>query len=289
MRPSVSIVVCTRNRAGALKDCFAAIQCMEGEFELIVVDNGSEDDTRKVIEEFTGNGVFPVRYILEPTKGLATARNTGWRAAKGDLIAFTDDDCYPDVSFVRAIIEEFKDEPKLGYVGGRIMLHDPEHLPITIKESMVKEKISPLSYIPAGTIHGANLTIRRDALQASDGFDELLGAGTPFPSEDIEMVARLSSLGYPGVYSPRPVVRHNHGRKTITEKEALERDYDFGRGAYYATCAINKAPGKWVLRLWLSSMRRRPIRSSLREIAGALGYLRARYRARGESAGQQDS
>jgi glycosyltransferase involved in cell wall biosynthesis len=93
----VSVVVATHNRAGNLERMLAGLAAQERPAdEVIVVDDGSTDDTQVVLERHRGRGTLPLRVIRRPAAaGPATAREEGWHAASGELVAFTDDDCVP--------------------------------------------------------------------------------------------------------------------------------------------------------------------------------------------------
>jgi GT2 family glycosyltransferase len=191
----------------------------------------------------------------EPRVGLSRARNKGWRAATGDIIAFTDDDCYVDPNYVDAIFEAFQEDLRIGFVGGRILLFDATDYKITINESEVRQEFRPRIFVPTGAVQGANFAFRKTVLQRIGGFDERLGAGTPFPSEDIDMVASALWSGVIGVYDPRPLVYHHHGRKTWQEALMLMRTYDAGRGAYYAKYVMRSDSRCIYLREWLKSIK----------------------------------
>jgi len=247
-------------------------------FESVVVDNASTDHTAATIKEFAAEANYPVTFVFEPNPGLGNARNAGWRRAHGDVIAFTDDDCYVDRHFAQAILTVFQTNDTLGFLGGRILLHDLTDLQMTIQESTEKQEFPPGKLIPAGAIHGANFAFRRRALESVGGFDPRLGVGTSLPSEDIEMVNRLSAQGWPGLYTPEPVVYHHHGRKTSADAEKLRRGYDHGRGAYYMALLLNPGLRIQALRFWFWCIRHQELQRTQREIHGALDYLRQRLR-----------
>jgi glycosyltransferase involved in cell wall biosynthesis len=272
----ISLIVCTRNRAEPLKRCLASIAqiACSRRWELIMVDNGSTDATAAVIREFAERSAITVHYVSQPVKGLSNARNAGLAAAAGAIIAFTDDDCYPQADFLERIALAFEDD-RLGYVSGRIMLHDPTDYPATINESLVPLEFSPHRYLAPGAIKGANLAFRRVALDQVAGFDPLFGSGALFPSEDVDTSARVSMHGWLGAYDPTIVVSHHHGRKAA-DVGSLHRSYDIGRGAYHAKLALQDRAFRQALKGWRGLPRRalhRP--ATIRwELAGALDYAR---------------
>ena len=245
-------------------------------FELVIVDNGSSDDTALVIKAFEKNAGFNVVSAFESVSGLGNARNRGWRMASGEICAFTDDDCYVERDFAHAILAAFRNKQRLGYLGGRIMLFDPTDLRITINESKIPRFLPAGRFVPAGVIQGANFSFRRRALDDARGFDPLLGAGTRFPAEDVEICARLSSLGWDGMYSPSPVVHHHHGRKSPEQAGTLHESYDVGRGAYYCANLLNPGLRLATTRFWFRTFRTNSRGRNVRELQGAFGYLGAR-------------
>jgi hypothetical protein len=271
----VSLIVCTRNRAPQLRRMLArASELRADRWELIIVDNGSTDGTAAVLEEFRDRIPVPLTVTREGRPGLGRARNAGLRVARGELVAFTDDDCYPSEDYLQRIRECFAaGSPDLAYVGGRILLFDPTDYPITIQEETLVIPVPPAAFVRAGLIQGANMGFRRAALEAVGGFDERMGSGTPFACEDVEMLARLSASGWTGCYDPRPLVYHHHGRKTAGEAQAHMRQYDFGRGAYYAKCLFNPSLRAIYAKTWYWSMGAMPWRKSFREIRGAVRFL----------------
>lgn len=275
----LSIVICTRNRAAQLPRCLEAIAAMDKPmaFELVLVDNASTDDTPRVIDEFAATANFPVVHVSEPTPGLGQARDTGWRAAKGEIIALTDDDCYVEQDYATNLVAFMDAHPEVGFFGGRILLHDPEDLPVTILIGTKVRHYQPYRFIRPGGIQGANFGARRALIEKHGGFDVRLGAGTPFPAEDIELVGRLCAEGERGIYLPDVTVRHHHGRRTQEEVKKLFDGYERGAGAYYAL--MLRRPGLMKLKVaygWIMrSIRRKPHRS-LREI-GAIREFWKRY------------
>jgi GT2 family glycosyltransferase len=210
--------------------------------------------------------------MVETTPGLGRARNLGWKTASGDVISFTDDDCYPEQDFLAAVLEAFKANPLLGFIGGQIRLYDPTDYRITIQEHDRREHLPPRSFIPTGLIQGANLSFRRAAIDAVAGFDEMFGAGSLFACEDIDIVARISAAGWDGAYDPGPVVYHHHGRKTDEQVTRLMRQYDRGRGAYYAKGLLNPVLRATTLKNWYWSIRSQPSSQTRRELAAAFEY-----------------
>jgi GT2 family glycosyltransferase len=267
------VVVCTRDRDSKLKRCVDALLSVTTarDWELVIVDNASTDGTREYVASLGqkhSHGV-KVTTAFEQKRGLSAARNKGWRTANGEIVAFTDDDCYVSTDYVDSVIRVFEDNPNIGFLGGRLLPFDPLDYRIAIQESQQRRDFRPWTFIAAGEVAGANMAFRRTALERIGGFDERLGAGTPFPCEDVDAEAAALWAGVPGVYDPRPVVYHHHGR---TEREAQElmRTYDAGRGAYYAKYILRRDSRPEYARVWMRSIKN-DWGGALRTCAAALG------------------
>jgi glycosyltransferase involved in cell wall biosynthesis len=271
----LSLIICTRNRAAQLAETLKRVATIRSRlsWELIVADNGSTDRTNEVVREYAAVSERPVRGICMPGRGVSYARNAGWQAAESDVVTYIDDDCYPAEGYLDAVFECFAKEPRLGFVGGRILLHDPSDRRITIQESLERQFFAPDSFIPVGVFHGANLAFRRAALTEVGGFDPWFGAGALFTGEDAELAARISAAGWKGAYDPTPLVYHHHRRKTARDEWWLMRSYDRGRGAYYAKCILNKDMRQRYVRNWLLSRSSYSWKTSALEIVAGLEYV----------------
>jgi glycosyltransferase involved in cell wall biosynthesis len=282
-----SLIICTRNRAAKLAQTLKKVLAIRSRlaWELIVADNGSTDETSGIVREFAAACDHSVQLICQPGRGVSYARNAGWQSAKSDIIAYIDDDCYPAEDFLDAVSDCFSKDPKLGFVGGRILLHDPSDRRITIQESLEQQTFPPKSFIRPGVIQGANLAFRRAALTEVGGFDPWFGAGALFTGEEAELLARISAAGWTGAYDPTPLVYHHHGRKTAGDEWHLMRSYDRGRGAYYAKCVLNPSMRQVYVRNWLLTRRHYSWRTSTLEIVAGLEYV-ARAFITGRSPGK---
>ena len=273
-------MICTRNRVHRLRSCLRYLrgaQVPRGGWELVLVDNGSTDATPAVIEEFRRSALCEVIVVSQPIEGLARSRNAGLRRARGDIIAFTDDDCYIDPGFLVQIETVFASR-KIDFLGGRILLYDPADDAITTQTRPHAVVLEPGSFVTPGFIHGANMAVRRDVVVAIGGFDPGLGAGTAlYAAEDTEFLARASAYGWRGAYDPGPVVYHHHGRKPGRDVWRLMKRYDYGRGAYYASCllmpTVRVSCLRHIYRELKASLRRTDFGSIARELSGMIQFL----------------
>lgn len=207
-RPDASIVVATHNRARRLSDLIEAVRAQSHpreRFELVVVDDGSSDETAAVLDGAVAGGGLELRVIrLAGSAGRATAREHGWRAARGALIAFTDDDCVPDSDWLAAGIEACRAHPG-AIVQGRT---EP------IGEEL--ESISPWRLAFTRTIRVAeldpgfatcNVFYPRDLLERVGGFD-VERYGRVHGGEDSDLAWRAIAAGARGTFAPEAIVRH---------------------------------------------------------------------------------
>lgn len=275
MSVDLSIVICTRNRADRLEPMLRSLAALRSDrtWEVLLVDNASTDNTFAVLQN-ADDLAGRKRVLSAETVGLGAARDFAWRSATGEIITFTDDDCYVGPDFVNAVVTVFAENPELACLGGRILLYDPTDARITIDERETAESIPDHTFVKAGTLQGANLSFRRNALEAIGGIDPALGAGTPFPCEDVDAVAATVWAGLQAGFDPRPVIWHHHGRKS-GDLPRLQREYDLGRGAYYAKHLLHKDRRFTYLKGWMHEALLWPSRVP-REIVGAGRYFRHR-------------
>jgi glycosyltransferase involved in cell wall biosynthesis len=228
--PRVSIIVPTRNRAEKLQRCIASFQRINTsiDWELIIVDNGSNDGTAELLASLH---VANCKIVREPRKGSALARNAGIKHAAGEILAFTDDDCYVTENYIDALCNAFDRDASVGFIGGRILLFDRTDLPVTINEGVDYRRFNKMTFLPAGVVQGANMAFRRSALNAIGNFDESFATISGF---DVVACACALWKGIVGANDPSVVVFHHHGRKNQQQFRARTRFYDFGRGSYYA-------------------------------------------------------
>lgn len=216
----VSLVICTRNRPAYLKNCLESLQHQRCRpCEIIVVDNASvTDETRRIAQ------AFGVRYIREDRPGLDVARNSGARAAKGSIVAYTDDDTQPDAYWVYRIAETFRN-PAIAAMTGLVIAAS-----LDTEAEVIFEKFWPFNrgYLrktfdrkflrasfdtapPVWEIGaGANMAFRRELFEAVGYFDERLDVGKAGCSGDSELWYRILANGFTIEYNPLAVVGHKH-------------------------------------------------------------------------------
>lgn len=194
---AVSVIVPIRNRPEALRQCLAALAEQDLPltlFEVLVCDDGSEEDVRTVAEQAQQTGLL-VRYLRQAPSGPATARNLGIRHAQAEIIAMTDSDTLPDRAWLRNLVEALTDHPEAVGVEGKVYAeNDGEFGPLGEGPTNLK----------GGVFLTCNCAYRREALFQVGGFDESF----PYPAyEDTDLAARAGQLG-PILWQPNAIVIH---------------------------------------------------------------------------------
>jgi len=225
--PTLSVCICTRNRPEDLERAIGALMASEDkEFELIIVDNAPVDDrTARVVAGFPG-----VRYVVEPRPGLDIARNAGARAARGAIVAYTDDDVEVSSTWTWGIRSAFADPLVMAVTGIVIPSRldtlsqylfekywgfNKGYLPREFDQAWFRAKLpfgAPVWEIGAG----ANMAFRKEIFLLAGWFDERLDVGAAGCSGDSEMWYRILAEGWNCRYLPQLVVYHHH-RKTMKE------------------------------------------------------------------------
>jgi len=210
----------------------------EGTWEVVIVDNGSTDDTVNILSKNPPDGL-PIRLVQEPRPGASHARNAGIAAASGRLIAQTDDDCLVAPDWLTRISAAWIHHPDAGTIGGRIELADPADLKISLRTGTEPIAIDT-TYSALHNLGGCNLSFRRDTLVSIGCFDPRFGPGTASGSaEDLDIYHRLIKARYKLYYEPSILVLHAHGRRDHGTLSALRHIYTVSRGAFYAKHILN--------------------------------------------------
>jgi glycosyltransferase involved in cell wall biosynthesis len=239
----ISVIVCTYNRCEQLKTALAHLVAMdipEGlTWELLVVDNNSGDETKRVVMEAAALAPVVVQYHFEGKQGKSFALNLGIERAKGHILAFTDDDAVVDSGWLRNIARTFE-QTDCAAMGGRIIatwgsLKRPTWMGADGKYPLMDcivafdlgDEVAPLSRPP----YGANVAIRRETFTRNGGFRTDLGptAGNEIRGEDTELFVRLEQAGERMVYSPHALVFHPVEEKRLTKAFFEAWYYSHGR------------------------------------------------------------
>ncbi|MFN6565819.1 glycosyltransferase [Dendronalium sp. ChiSLP03b] len=231
----ISAIICTHNRdtyLGAAIDSLLA-QDFAADFEVIVVDNGSSDRTREVVEQRASNP--RLKYVFEPTIGLSVARNTGARVATTEILAYLDDDAVASTHWLQVLDSAFKNNSKLAIAGGKVTLLWPQGIqqPLWLSPGLAGNlgaydlgESSIYIKQPSLTPRGLNYCLRRSFLEEIGGFDPHLGrvGKNLLSNEELQMTEFALERNWQVAYLPEALVAHN------VAPERLKRSWFLNRG-----------------------------------------------------------
>lgn len=239
----LSVIIPTRNRADLLKSTLQSLESQtlqRDSFEVIVVDNGSTDNTRQVVESVQQQ-LVNVRYFYDPTPGLHVGRHLGMKMAKSDILVYADDDIEAFPTWLEAIAETFQDQD-VALVGGKDLPKFESKPPDWIYKMWEENKhgnriLGYLSIIDLGDkkksitpyhVYGCNFSVRKSVLLEAGGFhpdampQELIqyrGDGESHVSKFIE------NMGYRTIYNAKASVFHIVPKERLTETYFCKRAY----------------------------------------------------------------
>ena len=282
------VVLCTRDRAqGAVATVESILANTYEGFELLVIDQSSDAETRQALSRFELDPRF--RYLSTPTRGLSRARNIGLMNGNAPYVLMTDDDCEVPADWVAGMVDVLDGHPTVGLVFGRVVAgpYDPEagFVPVTGHEH--DSLLTSVRNYPNQGI-GAAMGLRKEAVERIGGFDPELGPGATFKAaDDVDLALRLLLSGSHVLQSCRTSVVH-HGFRTFEEGRTLIRGYVYGSVAAYAKlfkCGHPRFAAVLVADIWrnvvvetvrsLAQRRRPPVLGRLRySIKGVIGALR---------------
>ncbi len=214
----LSVIICTCNRSQSLKrtlDSVTQLFVPENlEWELIIVDNNSKDNTEEIVDNLQKRCRFPILFVKEARQGLSFARNRGIREAKGRLIAFTDDDVVVDHGWIGAVVKAFG-EYDVQCMGGKILPVWEKPVPVWLSEELY-DRLALLDYgnvplfLTKPVIWGANFAVRADAFQTYGLFSTERGRlpDKLYSGEETYFVSTLLAAGESILYMPDAIVHH---------------------------------------------------------------------------------
>ncbi|MCI0407251.1 MAG: glycosyltransferase [Acidobacteria bacterium] len=292
----MSVLICTHNRASQLDGALRSLESQslfKDSFEVLVVDNASTDATREVFGDCAGRGKLNLRYVKEMDLGLDAARNRGIREARGEIVAFLDDDARARADWAEAILTGFA-QHKAPILGGRVDLIWEAERPGWFSDALLKYLIHcdygdrVLEVTAAPWLYGTNVAFRKELFQEIGLFrldldrkgESLMGGG------DTEFFHRARARGKTLLYLPSMVVGHLVPAKRLTREFFRERLFysGFTRAAHgteslgrvLANCALFASAGPLfavaALALRLAGLPRQSFAQERRALL-AFGYL----------------
>jgi len=231
----ITALVCTRNRGDSIVRTVRSILAnRHPKFELIVVDQSTDDCTATAISPFLHDP--RLRYIRTETSGKTRALNLGLARARSEIVAITDDDCEVPPDWLEKLEDVFKRYPgvAVGYCNVDGAPHDTRTGFIPAYQQRGSKLVLTLPEKLRARGIGAGMAVRRPAVMALGGFDEMLGPGGVFPSADEwDITVRALLKGY-GIYETDNVAVTHYGFRTYSEGRALARRDWLAIGAAYA-------------------------------------------------------
>lgn len=260
-KPKLSIIVCTYNRDKYLIKCLGRLSNQSAEknlYEIIVINNNSDDDTEKVCLNFKqDHPELLYKYILEERQGLSYSRNRGIIESAGELISYIDDDAFADNAFAQNLIQYFEQNPAVGAIGGKVTPEYQEDPP-----SWMSRYLLPLVAALDKGNHpkpfrgmefpiGANMAFRRLTLERVELFDTQLGRKGHFlgSGEEKDLFYRLKKKNCKIHYVPDVKVSHSIPKSRLKPEYIKRMAQGVGQSEAFriSKTSFTQIIGKWLM------------------------------------------
>ncbi len=241
--PDIAAIICTHNRDHYLGAAIDSLLHQNADnYEILVIDNGSTDNTRQVVESRLNHP--GLKYFYEPELGLSVARNRGATETTAPVLAYLDDDAEASPQWLRVMVNAFQYNDQLAIAGGKVTLLLPENqtLPNWISESMkgslgAYDLGTEVIYIdnPNLTPRGLNYAIRKTFLDNVGGFDPNLGrvGKNLLSNEELFMTELALKKGWQVAYLPEALAAHNVAPERLKPGWFIRRSWWQGVSEYY--------------------------------------------------------
>lgn len=235
----ISAIVCTYSNAALLRrtlDSLIKQTLPPGEYEIVVVDNNSTDNTREVVRDFEERGYHQIHYVLETTQGLSAARNRGIRESRGPILSFIDDDAEAEPDWLAAVVEGFHRNPAAWAVGGNTFPIWDAKRPAWLNDDFLSDLSiqdrgpDKLKLTVGQNILGANCSFRREVFTEIGYFPTDLGriGKSLLAGEEAELCQRIHLHGKGMYHIPDAVVHHHVTPERMTRGYLNRRCYFSG-------------------------------------------------------------
>ncbi|MDP4620016.1 MAG: glycosyltransferase family 2 protein [Sediminibacterium sp.] len=257
----LSIIICSYNRASYISDALTSLYCQSAglnEFEVIIVDNNSTDNTKEVYaiwRQTNTNGQFT--FISETKQGASFARNNGAAIAKGEWVCFMDDDAVATPNYVENFLKHIQNKPDAVGFGGRII---PKYIPSEPKwmSYYVSSLVGNFDYAPiACAFENGKYPLESNMIVKKSVYDQIGGFNVNLPGvvgtlriggEGKELFYKILALGHIIYYDPAICVHHVVEVKKLTSEYMYRVASGIGRGEKTRTLAISKAT--YLIKVW---------------------------------------
>jgi glycosyltransferase involved in cell wall biosynthesis len=231
----LSAVICTRNRPELIGQAVASVLANDyPTFELIVVDQSDTDATRRALAPLQA-AAPTLRYVHTSRVGLSAAYNTAIAESRGEVLAFTDDDCVAPRDWLHQIATTFAREPDVDLIYGQVLcareLRGREGVVPELRIGQPRRISRRHGFVIYGM--GANFAARRRLFEVVGGFDEALGGGGPLrSSQDFDLQYRVYRAGLVTLLAPEVVVMH-YGWRSPDDWPKTLLAYGVGNGGFF--------------------------------------------------------
>ncbi len=232
----ISVVICTYNRADMLADTLESFLKLkkpaEYKYELLIVDNNSNDRTNEIVAQYE-NSHTNIRYVFEPLAGLSFARNRGISEARGNIVAFVDDDVFFDCNWLIELSNILSDHPEAACFGGKSIPKFEAEIPdwyenefLQVYGSTNSGEVIKWMEFPEHPF-GLNMAFRRDIFEQIGAFNTQLGRKKKnlLSSEELDIFWRVNNCGLKVIYSPHALLYHRIPAERISKEWIISRYY----------------------------------------------------------------
>ncbi|MCA9408164.1 MAG: glycosyltransferase family 2 protein [Candidatus Omnitrophica bacterium] len=233
----MSIVIPTFNNCEELRYLLESLIEQKGvddlNYEIIVINNNSKDQTVEVVESFIPRFSGKLKMVFEENQGISFARNRGVKESAGEIIAFTDSDCVVEDHWISEIILAYK-KYNADAIQGKVILATPIPREIWYPEEFIQQRLAHVDYgekvivFDKEDLVTANASFRRELFDKFGGFSSSI---TYKASEDTEFSLRIAKTGVKRIYVPSIKVFHHFALERLEEAKLIRQSYYWGRAA----------------------------------------------------------
>jgi GT2 family glycosyltransferase len=227
--PRCAVVVSSRNRGEKIAALVESVlRSDERDFEFVLVDQSNNDDTQVAIQRFLSDR--RLRHVRSEQLGASRGRNLGISLTTAPIIAITDDDCMVPPEWITQMMKPFEQDARVGVAFCNVDPVPVEELGMTpqIQFPECRTLVTPedgWASAKRRSVLGAGMAVRRTAIEALGGFDDLLGPGSSFPSgEDNDLMWRALARSWSVHHTNKTAVLHDGFRKQNDLRELVKRD-----------------------------------------------------------------